>query len=105
MERTHNLDALAKALVEAARNLRTAKLDSERIKAAAAELDAATAVKDPVVAQLGSTNNKPKDQDVSPALAPIGVLAKELADNAVRLNASLQKLGEDLLRAAETLGQ
>jgi hypothetical protein len=105
MERTHSLGALANALVEAARNLRTAKLDTERIKAAAGELDAALATKEPASGQLGSTNNKPADQDASRAHAPVEALAKELADNSVKVSAALQKLGEDLLRAAETLGQ
>jgi hypothetical protein len=104
MERTHSLGALANALVEAARNLRTARLDTERIKAAAGELDAALASKAPAAAQLGSTNNKP-DWEAGRAQPQIEVLAKELADNSVKVSAALQKLGEDLLRAAEALGQ
>lgn len=105
MERTHSLGALANALVEAARNLRTAKLDTEGIKAAASDLDAALAHKDQAEAEVGSTNNQPADQDMSRAVTQIEALAKELADNSVKVSAALQKLGEDLLRAAETLAQ
>jgi hypothetical protein len=105
VEKTQNLDALANALVEAARNLRTAKLDTERIKDAARQVDAAMAIIDPIVAEPGLSTNNHVDQDVRRALAPIGVLAEELAENSEKVSAVLQKLGEDLLRAAQTLGQ
>jgi hypothetical protein len=102
MERTHSLDALANALVEAARNLRaaTAKLDSQRVNEAAQELDAAIAA-----ITEDATADSHMDADARRAIGRIGVLAGEVAHNIENVNAILQKLGEDLLRAAQTLGQ
>jgi hypothetical protein len=104
---TQNL-ALAQALVEAARNLRTAKLDTERIKDAARKVEtaiAAIADMDPMVDRPAPATNSHVDEDVRRALAPLGVLSEELAENAGKVDAVLKKLGEDLLRAAQTLGQ
>ncbi|HSS60635.1 MAG TPA: hypothetical protein VLK30_04155 [Candidatus Limnocylindrales bacterium] len=104
MDRSTNADELAKALVEAARNLRTttARLDSGRVREAARDAEAAIAV---ILNAPMSSVNHDMGPDVRRALEPLGVAVDQLATNVEGINGILQKLGEDLLRAAQTLGR
>jgi hypothetical protein len=101
VDKTQNLDALAKALVEAARNLRTARLDVDRIANASGALTAAV---EAIGERAASSAENHDSQDVRPVLAPMRLLAEELAENSRKVDTVLKKLGEDLLRAAQTIG-